>query len=161
MPGIDGSVDLKLGAELERLIGRTWWRLGRDLPSDLSRTGSSVLRTLNEEGAQRITALAAKEPVAQPTMSAIIQRLERRGLVSRRRDPRDGRANLVEITTLGKRAMSEREVERARWLARKLSNLSASDRDALTRALRLLTSVLDEEKTGDQPETSAQPATDR
>lgn len=137
-------MEVELGAELERVISRSWWRLGRELPSDLSRTGSSVLKTLSAEGAQRITVLAGRETVAQPTMSAIIQRLERRGLVSRRRDPRDGRANLVEITALGKQALQARELTRARWFARKLASLDAQERDALTHVLRMLASVLDE-----------------
>ncbi|MGH2844042.1 MAG: MarR family winged helix-turn-helix transcriptional regulator, partial [Solirubrobacteraceae bacterium] len=138
-------VDLGLGADLERLIAWSWWRLTRELPRDLSRTGGSVLKALHEDGPLRVTALAANEPVAQPTMSAIIQRLERRGLVSRERDPRDGRANLVAITAAGEEVMHARQQARARWLAEKLSVLSSEDRDDVVRAVRLLASVLAED----------------
>jgi DNA-binding MarR family transcriptional regulator len=137
-------VDLELGAELERLIGWVWWRLGREIPNDLSRTGASVLKTLFEEGPQRVTTLAANEPVAQPTMSAVVQRLERRGLVSRSGDPDDGRASLVEITAQGEQVMRARVQARAHWLAEKLSGLGAADRATVLEALALLGAQLDE-----------------
>ncbi len=140
----ENPADLELGRELERLIGWAWWRLGREIPNDLSRTGASVLKTLHEEGPQRVTALAAGEPVAQPTMSAIVQRLERRGLVSRGSDPRDGRANLVQITASGEQVMRARVQARAQWLAQQLSGLSEQQRQTVLEALALIGSRLEE-----------------
>jgi DNA-binding MarR family transcriptional regulator len=140
----DSQPDLQVAGELERLIGWTWWRLGRELSTDLSRTGASVLKTLYELGPQRITTLAANEPVAQPTMSAIVQRLERRGLVSRTDDPNDRRANLVQITATGEEVLRQRGQARVLWLADKLAGLSEQDRETVMAALTLLGTRLDE-----------------
>ena len=52
----------------------------------------------------RLTALAAKEGVSQPSMTQLIQRLERLGLVTRLADPDDGRAALIGITGRAKAA---------------------------------------------------------
>lgn len=140
----DSLSELELAGELERLIGWSWWRLGRELPNDLSRTGASVLKTLHELGPQRITTLAANEPVAQPTMSAIVQRLERRGLVSRADDPNDRRANLVRITATGEEVLRERVQARVLWLADKLAGLSEAERQNVLAAIMLLGGRLDE-----------------
>jgi DNA-binding MarR family transcriptional regulator len=140
----DSPPDLRVAAELERLIGWSWWRLGRELSNDLSRTGASVLKTLYELGPQRITTLAANEPVAQPTMSAIVQRLERRGLVSRADDPDDRRANLVQITVTGEEVLRQRVQARVLWLADKLAGLSDEERETVMSALTLLGGRLDQ-----------------
>ena len=81
---------------------KLWWRVSSELPSELSRTSASLLRHLSERGPQRVTALATREKVAQPTMSVIVKRLVARGLVERRTDPGDRRATLVAITPLGR-----------------------------------------------------------
>jgi DNA-binding MarR family transcriptional regulator len=141
--GTKASADLELGTELERFITSTWWRLSRELPAELSRTGASVLKTLSDDGPQRVTTLAAHEPVAQPTMSAVVQRLERRGLVSRAGDPADGRASLVEITEQGEQILRARQRARARWLAERLAGLGATDREAVVAVLELLAPLLD------------------
>src|ERR1700754_3238581 len=64
----------------------------------LTLAGSFVLNRLHREGPSRLTALAAKEGVSQPSMTQLIQRMERHGLVSRMTDPEDGRVALVAIT---------------------------------------------------------------
>src|SRR6201996_595698 len=92
---------LELGHKLERHLAYVWWRLMREAPSGLSRAAASVLVTLRDEGPQRVTALAAHENVTQPTMSTLIRRLERRGLVVRNADAADRRACLVEVTEEG------------------------------------------------------------
>src|ERR1700722_9805079 len=103
MPGAEKPVesDVKLAVELDQLITLSWWRILREVSTDLGRTSASVLKQLREAGPQRVTVLAANEAVAQPTMSALVQRLERRGLVTRGQDPADARANLVQITPSG------------------------------------------------------------
>ena len=142
MSGTHIPVDLELGTALERFIASTWWQLQREQPGNLSRTGASVLKSLSEDGPQRVTTLAANEPVAQPTMSAVVQRLERRGLVSRTSDPADGRASLVEITEQGEHILGERQRARAHWLAERLSGLEAADRQAVMAALEVLAPLL-------------------
>lgn len=114
----------------------------REVPSDLSRAAASVLVTLRDEGPQRVTALAAHENVTQPTMSTLIRRLERRGLVDRNVDAADRRASLVAVTEQGRDVMREREHARSQWLAKHLTGLAPNERELVQQALRLLDRVM-------------------
>ena len=65
----------------------------------------------------RLTTLAAKEGVSQPSMTQLIQRLERLGLVTRLADPDDGRATLIGITGRGQAMLDDRKRVRRERLA--------------------------------------------
>ena len=137
-PDIAVPSDAELAALLERLLGELWWRVTAELPSALSRTAASILKNLREQGPQRVTALAAREQVAQPTMSVIVKRLGARGLVERRIDPADRRATLVVITPLGMDTLSERARLRSSWFASRLAGLDGDDRRAVAAAVTKL-----------------------
>ena len=130
--------DLELAALVERMVGELWWQVSSELPSELSRTSASLLKHLFDQGPQRVTSLAAREQVAQPTMSMIVKRLGARGLVERRNDPADRRATLVAITPLGEETLRERAQLRSRWFAARLAGLSAEDRRAVAKAVAKL-----------------------
>jgi DNA-binding MarR family transcriptional regulator len=119
-----------------------WWLLTRVLPSDLSRTSASVLAVLREDGPQRVTTLAAHEHIAQPSMSLLLQRLARRGLVERQDDPTDGRACRMAITAAGEQALRDRAEARSRWLRERLAGLDDDERAALLAALAPLDTLM-------------------
>ena len=73
-----------------------------------------------------------------------MQRLERRGLVSRARDPADARANLVQITARGVEVLEARQQDRIAWYAGQLSSLEPAEQETVMVALRLMLSALDE-----------------
>src|SRR4051794_9462407 len=66
--------------------------------ADLSASAAFAINRVSREGPLRLTTLAAKEGVSQPSMTQLIQRLERQDLVTRLGDPEDGRATLIGIT---------------------------------------------------------------
>jgi DNA-binding MarR family transcriptional regulator len=70
----------------------------------MSRSEGSVLATLRD-GPQRITALAELEGLAQPTITALVNRLADRGWVTRERATQDGRVVLVSLTRAGHDAL--------------------------------------------------------
>jgi DNA-binding MarR family transcriptional regulator len=74
--------------------------LVRQLGAELSRSEFGVLSTLTG-GPRRITELAEYEGLAQPTLTSLVQRLEKQGLVRRDRQADDGRVVLVYLTDLG------------------------------------------------------------
>src|SRR3954453_2865055 len=94
---------------LVRQLGGTW-----------SRTEVSLLNTLSD-GPRRITELAEYERLAQPTMTQLVKRPERGGLITRERPtalggsgpiPRErqaegGRVRLVELTEAGIAAVTD------------------------------------------------------
>src|ERR1700685_3233654 len=100
--------------------------MSRAGPRNLSRTESGLLDTLS--GGQRtINELAETEALTQPAVSKLVDRLERRELVARRRADRDARVVLVSITAAGSAAL-EQEVQHVRSLMREtLSELPAGD----------------------------------
>jgi DNA-binding MarR family transcriptional regulator len=138
------STTLDLGAELEQRVTQLWWRLSHEVPSDLSRTAASILAMLHTEGPQRVTTLACHEHVAQPSMSLLVQRLERRGLVARADDPDDRRACRIAITAAGEQVLQERADGRSRWLRERLDRLGTDQRTAIFGALTNLDQILDD-----------------
>ena len=127
-----------LPAALDRRLASLWRAVGRGGYADLSRTASSVLAALRDGGPQRVTALAAAEGVAQPTMTNLVVRLERRGLVERGSDPADARAVRVAITDQGRERLEARREARVAVLAERLQALDAGEREALLAALPVL-----------------------
>ena len=72
----------------------------------MSRSEAGLLVALLD-GPRGSTELAEAEGRAQPTTTLLVKRLEERGLVTRERDPGDGRAVLVSLTEAGARALDE------------------------------------------------------
>jgi DNA-binding MarR family transcriptional regulator len=133
---------LDLGAALEARVGHLWWLLLRTTGGDLSRTAAAVLAALREEGPMRVTDLATREAVAQPTMTVLVNRLEREGYVERTPDPADGRATLVAVTPVGLERLDQRARRRAECLGRRLEALDPDQRRALAEALPALDDLI-------------------
>lgn len=106
---------------------------------DLSLTQLRVLGLLRDRR-PRMSELATFLGLDKSTMSGLVERAERRGLMARGRSPEDGRAVDVFITPEG-RDLAERVQEEIRAaLAPFTDRLRAADRHLLT---RLLDSVSD------------------
>ena len=108
----------------------------------LSLTAALALGRLNEEGPIRLTTLAAAEGIAQPSMTQLIQRLERQGLATRINDPEDGRAALVNITDTGRALLDDRRRDRRDRLAELLMALSPEDEATLTLAMHVALPII-------------------
>lgn len=145
MPSISAPPPADLADRLEQTIASLWWRLTREARSDVSRTAASVLKYLQTEGPQRVTALATREHVAQPSMSLLVKRLERRGLVERVADPADRRASRITVTAAGAEILASRAQGRAGWLREQLEILKDDQRERIVEALSSLDALLAEE----------------
>ncbi|HEY0637329.1 MAG TPA: MarR family transcriptional regulator [Pseudonocardiaceae bacterium] len=102
-----------------------------------------VLGSLRERGPQRVTELAARQLVAQPSMTTLINRMERQGLVTRRPDTSDRRAVRVGATRSGIALLSRTRVARERALRRELDGLEPDERAALVAALPVLERLIE------------------
>jgi DNA-binding MarR family transcriptional regulator len=87
----------------------------------------SALSVLVFGGPRTLGELAAAEQVRPPTMTRIVQGLERHGLASRARDRRDGRIHRLHATAKGRRVMQRGRERRVSNLANLLSRLPADD----------------------------------
>lgn len=65
---------------------------------DIRPSYGSVLVPLFEEDGLRIGELARRAALSKQTMTEMVRRLERDGIVERRSDPNDGRASLIFLT---------------------------------------------------------------
>ncbi|MGH7912077.1 MAG: MarR family winged helix-turn-helix transcriptional regulator [Candidatus Dormibacteraceae bacterium] len=103
--------------------------------SGLSLTASGTLSLLGRVGPLRITELAGRMRVSQPSMTELVIRLERTRLVRRTRDREDGRVVLVELTEPGRALRDTVRGERATYLAGLLARLDSGQRAALAAAV--------------------------
>jgi DNA-binding MarR family transcriptional regulator len=103
----------------------------------VSRVEAGVLWTL-ARGPRRITDLAAREGVTQPAISGLVNRLEARGWVERRRDPSDARAVLVALTRNGRAVHERLRAEYRALLHEELATLPHGDVRTLARAIDVL-----------------------
>jgi DNA-binding MarR family transcriptional regulator len=97
------AIDLVASTLLTR-ASRLTRLLMRGGSRELSRTEAGLLVTLLE-GPRRITELAESEALAQPTVTQLVDKLERRGLVARARSTGDGRVVLVTISAHGEQVL--------------------------------------------------------
>lgn len=107
--------------ELLRTImraGRTT-RIGSDA-EDMPGWKFAVLGLLAREGEQRLGQVAAHLEVDPSVASRQVAALEQLGLVTRRPDPADGRAQLLAISPAGLDAREGYLAQRARWVAEAL-----------------------------------------
>ena len=133
-----------LADELDHRLTALWHILGRRGKRELSRTAASVLATLRDTGPRRITELAEREAVAQPTVTTLVGRLERDGFVERRPDPNDARAVLVHLTPQGLARLDEMRAAREALLQTRLDALTAHEREVLAAALPVLDKLMEE-----------------
>ncbi|MGH9094108.1 MAG: MarR family winged helix-turn-helix transcriptional regulator [Acidimicrobiales bacterium] len=118
----------------------------RATPRELSLTAASVLSALERGGAQRITDLAGSQGVAQPSMTSLVTRLERFGLVRRQTDPSDGRVVLAALAEGGAEHLARRRRQGRQAVEGLLDRLPADDLDVLEAALPAIRRILDLER---------------
>jgi DNA-binding MarR family transcriptional regulator len=110
--------------------------------ADLSASAAFVMNRVCREGPIRLTTLAAKEGVSQPSMTQLIQRLERLDLVARLADPDDGRAALIGITQHGQALLNDRKRMRRERLTALMETLTPEEESALWLSARVALPVL-------------------
>lgn len=129
----------QLAVTLRDAITRLNRRVRQTRPvGDLTATQLSALATLQLAGAMTPRELADAERVRPPTMTKIVARLEERGLVQRTPHPTDGRQVILSVTSAGREMHGHIERAREEWLANRLAQLTADDRETLRRAAELL-----------------------
>jgi DNA-binding MarR family transcriptional regulator len=98
----------------------------------------SALAVLVFGGPHTISELADAEQVTGPTMTRIVQGLERDGLAEREPDPDDRRAVRIRPTRRGRALMLRGRDQRVEQLAAQLRELRRDDLDILARAAAVL-----------------------
>lgn len=151
MEGRGGLSGAELSLVLERLV-----RLTRELSSgELSPTAVAVLGRLDSSGAMRLTELARSTGVTQPSMSQLVDRMQRDGLVTRAVTEGDRRGVLVQLSERGAEVLAQRRAGRAAALDRILDRLDPDDLSAIAAALPALGRLVDGVTAGPDPVTTS------
>jgi DNA-binding MarR family transcriptional regulator len=112
-----------------------------DKAMGLSAPRASALSVLVFRGPVTMSALAEAEQVRRPTITRLVDSLERRGLVRRVSDAEDGRVQLVEATAAGKRLLQKGRARRVERLMTGIAQLRVEDQQLLKRAAELMESL--------------------
>ena len=104
----------------------------------------SALSVLVFAGPKRIGELARIEQVEPPTMTRLVDGLERDGYVARSPDPRDARAVTVEATDRGRAALIEGRRRRVEAFGALLSRLPRREFAQVARGVSALERALEE-----------------
>jgi DNA-binding MarR family transcriptional regulator len=116
----------------ELLIGR----LREEGFVDVRGSFGSVLVPLFAEGEMRAGELAERSRMSKQAISGLVKLCEQRGLVTRERDPDDGRAYRVALTERGRRLESVVNQVREELGDHVVAALGDEGRDALVRGLK-------------------------
>ena len=110
------------------------------IPNDVAELTPTQLVVLShlDEQPMRVGVLAGEMAAAQNTISEVVARLERIGMVSKHRDPSDHRAVLVGLTTAGHRTLERRRATMRGAHRAVLEALSHADRTRFVEAFELL-----------------------
>ncbi|HEX4744307.1 MAG TPA: MarR family transcriptional regulator [Candidatus Limnocylindria bacterium] len=93
-------------------------------------------------GPRTLGELAAAEQVRPPTMTKLVQELERAGLAARERDAADARVVRVRSTAKGQRVLQRGREMRITELERRLRGLDATELATLERAVGIIERVV-------------------
>jgi MarR family transcriptional regulator for hemolysin len=142
--GGDGLEDLR--ASLTRLLGADRRLKGRRTRSSdtLAHTHLRAMWLLFQEGEATAGTLARVTDLNPASVTAMIDQLEARGLLERRRHDGDRRVCLVTLTQIGREQVSTEERAWVDRLSAALADVPAEDVRAATRVLERLTAVLEQ-----------------
>ena len=88
----------------------------------------SALSVIVFSGSITLGALAEAEQVRPPTMTRIVNALEQQQLVSKQRDPKDGRQTQIVATMKGKKSLLQGRNRRVRQLSQSITALGNDER---------------------------------
>jgi len=111
---------------------------------ELSAPQVHTLLALGHEGALAMGDLARRVAITEKTVTGLVDRLERDGLVERRRDEADRRVIHVALTAPGEVLARRLDAEMLQALTRLLGRLDAGDRRDLFRIIEKLTDSLED-----------------
>ena len=128
----------------DETLSEAFWSVARQLrhtsqetlaPWDITPSHLRALRVLMRHGVIRLSELSDHLHIAARSTTEVVDALETRGLVERRRDPEDRRATLVALTEHGTSVLDAIRAARGTEAERVFGRLSQTDRGHLARIL--------------------------
>ncbi len=132
-----------LDSYLPYLLNRAGARIAASFSDKVRPLGATlqmwrVLAALREQDGRRMGDLSATTSIEVSTLTRLVDNMEKKGLVARRRDPQDARAIVLHATPAGRR-LTQRIVQIAeRYETVALAGFNAAETEILKAALRRL-----------------------
>ena len=145
---------MKLAKELDQHLGVIRQKLREPLETEFARvelTGPQrmVMEVLVRSEGLSLKQLSAQVSLAHSTVSGIVDRLESKGLVARRRDQTDGRATVIAPSSEVRDFLSNRMPQLTiSPLTRALQEASDSEKAIVLRGLRKLRTIIERTTSG-------------
>ncbi|GGQ45125.1 DNA-binding MarR family transcriptional regulator [Actinomadura coerulea] len=133
-PGLAEELRISIARLSRRLRTLRPSAAGEGVPSPLSLTQFAALAAIERHGSMTPRELADHEKVQPPSMTRVIAYLEERGLVARSPHPTDGRQVVLNATDEGAALLADERRRKEAWLAMRLGELTAEEREILRRA---------------------------
>jgi len=118
--------------------------MGSHADIDLDRSAYAILCRLDDEGPQRLGALASAFGLDPSTITRQVQSLERAGLAARTTDARDRRVSMLSLTDSGRQAVQATRHHRRSQLNTLLQDWSEDDVEAFGTLLERFNHSLDQ-----------------
>jgi DNA-binding MarR family transcriptional regulator len=150
LPSPDISL-LKLAQEVDQHLGVIRQKLREPLKTEFARGGLTgpqriVMQALVQSEGLSLKQLSARVSLAHSTVSGIVDRLQARGMVVRRKDEADGRATVIAPSGEVREFLTNRMPELAiSPLTGALREASASERATVLRGIRKLRALVERE----------------
>src|SRR5258708_2490017 len=117
-----------------------------DAVSGIGPARLSALSVVVFGGPISLNDLARAEQVRPPTMSRIVDALQKQGLARKTINQKDRRAVIIEATPKGANVLQQGRKRRVRALAKSLSRLKSAERAEIERALQAIQRALRREE---------------
>jgi DNA-binding MarR family transcriptional regulator len=137
----------ELASQLRLAVARLSRRIRQQAAStgeELTASTQGALASIERLGPITLGELAAVEQVQPPSMTRMVARLEEWGYATRVVDPTDRRVARAVITESGRELLARSRTRKDAYLARRVAELSESERALLARALPLLERLQDD-----------------
>jgi DNA-binding MarR family transcriptional regulator len=140
---------LELASRLRWAVSRLQRRFRQLAPTDLTPSRLAALATVDRAGPLSMGELARAERVAAPTMTRIVDCLERDGLVTRLADARDRRVARIQVSEQGSRLLGGTRTKVDHYLAERLGDLDREQLERLAWAVALIEALAEGEPAAD------------
>jgi DNA-binding MarR family transcriptional regulator len=138
-----------LDSYLPYLLNRAGARIATAFGEEMRPLGASlqmwrVLAALREKDGRRMGDLSLTTSIEVSTLTRLVDNMEKKGLVARRRDAADSRAVLLHVTPAGRRLTRRILPIAERYETVALKGFGAAEADSLKAALRRLYGNMDD-----------------
>ena len=140
------QTDTQLASRLRLAVMRLARVLRQKAQDPITPSQLSALVSVERDGPVTLGELAALESVQPPTMTRIVAALEEPGLVVREADAADRRISRLHITGAGRKLLEKNRGRKTAYLASRMRELSAEQREVLERAAALMERMTEGER---------------